>query len=579
MTDTKRLVAAIGLSIAVLFLWQFFISPPPASKDTEEKSSQEETSAEPGSEQGPADGNAATTDPAKAADGQPATAPEETIEPVVSVLETEHFKLGLTNIGGRALSYQLITPDRYQDRGDLLAPISALGEDGKISEKLPFGTELSGVGLGPNSPFEVREATAERVVYSWKNRDGTLEVIKTFTLGKSDYGVDVSLDIKNAGGAEMESTVAIDLFGVMSSDQEPGLFSLGRPVISSCAYDDDEVEHLEATDDPERFENKVKWIAVGEPYFVLVVAGEEDADACRIGSPREHQVLAQLENGFSLDPGASRTFLYHLYLGPKETDTLESFGHGIDRTIDYGWFEFLARPIRWVMLQLFHLVGNWGFAIILLTFLIRGGMWPITQKSQDSMMRMREISPQLKELQEKYKNDPMVMQQKQMELFRKHNVSPFGCLPLFLQIPIWFALYRTIYVTAELYNAPFISWITDLSSPDPYYILPIAAGALFIIQQQLMPSASADIRQKILMKILPMIFVVVMLFLPSGLNLYMLVSSFVGMGQTLYSRRKQDRAKAEGEFDDTPDVEVSDTGKAGRAARRQRQRQRQKSSS
>jgi YidC/Oxa1 family membrane protein insertase len=241
----------------------------------------------------------------------------------------------------------------------------------------------------------------------------------------------------------------------------------------------------------------------------------------------------------TLDAQKSISYEFDIYLGPKESRYLQDFGEErhLDAMIDYGWMEVLAKPMAWILDKFHDLTGNWGIAIILLTIIVRMLLWPVAQKSSTSMMRMSKLAPLMQELQEKYKDDPQTLMQKQAELYKKFNINPFGCLPLLLQMPIFFALYRCIFVTGGLYHAEFFGWIHDLSAKDPYFVLPLISVGLIVFQQLITPTATKNKQQKYMMMFMPVMIGAMMLWLPAGLCLYMVISSMIGMVQSLYTRK------------------------------------------
>ena len=231
---------------------------------------------------------------------------------------------------------------------------------------------------------------------------------------------------------------------------------------------------------------------------------------------------------------------YQAFLGPKSLKNLSKAGPHAERWIDFGFFGWMARPI-FNLLKLFnHWSGNWGVAVILLTFVIRLCLLPINIRSYKSMKAMQKIQPELQALREKYKKDPQKQQQETMALMKERKVNPVsGCLPMFLQLPVFFALYRVLQESAELYQAPFALWIQDLSFKDPYYVLPALAGAVMFVQQKITP-ASLPPAQARIMNIVPLVFSVFLLGLPSGLNLYILVSYMFGLAQQWFFMRSGD---------------------------------------
>ncbi len=222
------------------------------------------------------------------------------------------------------------------------------------------------------------------------------------------------------------------------------------------------------------------------------------------------------------------------YIGPKERDILAAAGggkHDLSELIDLGFFSAIAKVLVAFLLKVHSVIPNWGLAIILLTVTARTLLFPLSVPSIKSMIKMRELKPELDALTEKYKDDPQGKGVAQMELWRKHNVNPLkGCLPQLASMPVWFALYTTLQTAVELYNIPFL-WFPDLSQADPYYVLPFVIGGTSFLQQKLMPMQADAAQQKMMMYFMPAMFTVFMLFLPSGLGVYMFTNGVLGIVQ------------------------------------------------
>ena len=219
----------------------------------------------------------------------------------------------------------------------------------------------------------------------------------------------------------------------------------------------------------------------------------------------------------------------------KDYERLKNLGFNLHRTIDFGMFSFLAIPILWLLKKLFFIGDNYGLAIILLTLLIRLITFPLQFSSLKGMKRMQKLQPEIAKLKERFKDDPVSMQKETMELFKRHKVNPLsGCLPLLLQMPVFFALYSVLYNSVELLHAPFYFWIHDLSLKDPFYVLPVMMTASMFFQQKITPSTITDKTQQKIMLFMPLIFGFFMKDLPSGLNLYILVSTCAGIGQQFF---------------------------------------------
>ena len=258
-----------------------------------------------------------------------------------------------------------------------------------------------------------------------------------------------------------------------------------------------------------------------------------------------------------LAPGKSTSYEVASYIGPKERDALAASGHNLEQLIDLGWFAWIAKVLVAFLLQVYGWVGTWGLAIIVLTICARTLLFPLSIPSIKSMAKMRELKPEIDKLNEKFKDDPQGKGLAQMELWKKHKVNPLkGCVPQLAAMPVWFALYTTLQTAVELYNIPFL-WFPDLSQPDPYYILPFIIGAVYFLQQKLMPMQMDPAQQKMMTYFMPGMFTVFMLFLPSGLGVYMFTNSLLGIVQQQVVERYVKRSSGKG--GDTPNQSIIDT--------------------
>jgi YidC/Oxa1 family membrane protein insertase len=235
---------------------------------------------------------------------------------------------------------------------------------------------------------------------------------------------------------------------------------------------------------------------------------------------------------------------YMLYAGPKDIDQLAALHLGLEHIVDFGFFSIIARPIFWLLKFINSFIGNYGWSIIILTIVLRIPFIPLLNKGQKSMKKLQELQPKMAEIKEKYKKDPQRMQREMMELYKRYKVNPMGgCLPMLLQIPFFFALYKVLLVSIELRGAPFILWIHDLSVKDPYYVLPIVMGITMLAQQKMTPT-SADPSQAKIMMFMPVIFTFMFLNFSSGLVLYWLVSNLLSIVQQFFVNMAVKKEKA-----------------------------------
>jgi YidC/Oxa1 family membrane protein insertase len=278
-------------------------------------------------------------------------------------------------------------------------------------------------------------------------------------------------------------------------------------------------------------DKKFKWASVDNEYHMLATIFDEKTPF----------IFKITEGGeFSLYTNKkSKELKLNQIFTRKEYDYLKGLGNNLDLSIDFGFVGIIAIPILRGLQFFYTLIPNYGIAIILLTIIIRFLTFPLQYKSFKSMKKMQEIQPQLNKVREKFKDNPQKMQQETMALFKKSGANPLGgCLPLVLQMPIFFAFYRVLYSSVELVDAPFYFWISDLSQKDPFYVLPILMAVAMVLNQRLMPTTTTDPVQKKIMMFVPLIFAIFMKDFPAGLTLYIFISTMVGMLQQLYVYRK-----------------------------------------
>jgi YidC/Oxa1 family membrane protein insertase len=315
-----------------------------------------------------------------------------------------------------------------------------------------------------------------------------------------------------------------------------------------------DLKELAAKDlkEPKIFKENLKWIAQEDKYFFSALVPASPVEEARAFLVKDSPVIAF--------KGKSGKNAFHLYAGPKEHDKLGALNLGLEHIVKFGFFSFIARPLFWVLKFFYSFLGNYGWAIILITIVTRIPFIPLLNKSQKSMKKLQEIQPKMNEIKEKFKSDPQRMQKEMMELYKRHKVSPLGgCLPMLLQIPVFFALYSVLNIAIELRGAPFILWITDLAAPDTLFghipaaipliggfalgPLPIVMGLTMLIQQKMTPS-SMDPRQAKMMLLMPVIFTFMFLNFASGLVLYWLINNILGIIQQLFVNKSLAKEQA-----------------------------------
>ena len=373
---------------------------------------------------------------------------------------------------------------------------------------------------------------------------GNVELVKTYVFHRGHYGIDVKHEVCNKGNVAISPSVYMQLTRDDSKVATDSSFY--NTFTGPAAYTDSEkfqkidFESIADKDTDLPSQSNEGWIAMLQHYFLTAWVPQQD-------SSRELYTRQLDKHLFSIGsivtvgevaPGADKVVDSTLYVGPQDQRRLEYIAPNLDLVVDYGWLTFLAKPIYWLLAFLQGLVGNWGWAIVLLTVLVKAILYPISAAGYKSMARMRDVAPRMKAIQEKYANDKQALNQAMMELYRREKINPAGgCLPIMLQIPVFLALYWVLLATVELRGAPWLLWVNDLASPDPYLILPLLMVATMIIQMKISPRPTDPTQAKVMM-IMPVVFGVMFFFFASGLVLYWLTNNVLSIWQQWYVNKQ-----------------------------------------
>jgi YidC/Oxa1 family membrane protein insertase len=274
------------------------------------------------------------------------------------------------------------------------------------------------------------------------------------------------------------------------------------------------------------------WVASIQHHFLsAIIPARDSQNAFRVVQKGEIAVSSTIGSETRVAPGGEATFETTLFVGPKLQDQLEDIDKSLKLTVDYGWLTILSQPLFWLLSKVHVFVQNWGLAIIFVTILIKLAFYKLTQASGRSMAKMRTIQPRMKALQERYKDDKQQLSQAMMELYKREKVNPAaGCLPILIQMPFFLAFYWVLLESVEMRQAPFALWITDLSSRDPYFILPVIMGAAMLLQTKLNPAPADPVQAKV-MQIMPIMFTGFFAFFPAGLVLYWVTNTVLSIAQ------------------------------------------------
>ncbi|UUM30611.1 membrane protein insertase YidC [Vibrio japonicus] len=363
-----------------------------------------------------------------------------------------------------------------------------------------------------------------------------IEYTKTIVVKRGSYAVDVEYNVVNNSGnnatfgmyAHLRQNLMDDGGSITMPTYRGGAYSTEETRYSKYSFDDMQDRNLSLN-----LPNGEGWAAMIQHYFASAWIPRNEP-----GTSLYTRVIGNLGDigvrmpNKTIANGENTQFKATLWVGPKLQDQMEQVAPNLDLVVDYGWLWFIAKPLHMLLSFIQSFVGNWGVAIIGLTFLVRGAMYPLTKAQYTSMAKMRMLQPKLQAMRERIGDDRQRMSQEMMELYKKEKVNPLGgCLPLILQMPIFIALYWALMESVELRHSPFFGWIHDLSAQDPLYILPLLMGASMFMIQKMSPTTVTDPMQQKIMTFMPVMFTVFFLFFPSGLVLYWLVSNVVTLIQ------------------------------------------------
>ena len=414
--------------------------------------------------------------------------------------------------------------------------------------------------VGPSAPNHHAVLSPERSDYQlapgtdrldvrlhWQDENG-VRIAKVFEFARDSYEIGVRYEVDNQSALPWTGQ-AYGQFRRVPPEDSGGLGTIYTYTGAVLSSPDKPYEKIDFDDmESEDLDREVRdgWMAMIQHYFASAWIPERSVVARYYTKALPgHEFLAGLVGPpITVAPGTSGETRLKLFAGPKVQDWLEAAAPGLKRTVDYGWLFFIAQPL-YVALEFIHdYVGNWGWSIILLTFLIKLAFYHLSAASYRSMARMRKLSPKIQTLRDRHSGDRQKMNQAMMELYKKEKINPLGgCLPIVVQIPVFIALYWVLLETVELRHASFIFWLKDLAAHDPFFVLPLLMGGSMFLQQRMSPTPPDPIQAKVMM-FLPIIFTGFFLFFPSGLVLYWLVNNLLSIAQQWAITKRIEGGKA-----------------------------------
>ncbi len=525
----KRTIIVLVLTMAMLFVFQTYFMPKQAPE-------QPQTQTQP-APQGEAPKPAAKADAAPAAPGTPppspaASQPTDKKATRAFAVSTPYLDVTLTDLGGGISSVKL---KNYK------ATVKGTEEKEIIENVKPY---LYNPSVHQNGAFDRTYFTCDKAGLTVKDSPASITMTgalengtklkKTYTFHPDSYSIDLSVEVE----ASKAQGVQAD-FAVISDKNESSYVFKGPFVFNGKG-----LKQIDSIKETLSFDRNYRYTGFDDGFFAFIYIPSEDTKpALFIGKTDKNIPYIRLAP-------ASNKFAGRLYFGPKKTDVLASLNVNAEKVVDFGWFDIIAKPLVWLLDFFNRFTHNYGIDIILLTILIKIIFHPLSVMSFKNMAKMQAVQPEIKKLQEKYKNDKARLNQELMQIYKSRGVNPMsGCLPMLPQIPVFFALYKALSGAIELRHAPFLWWINDLSAPEdlfsftvmgytiPIRLLPLIMGVTQVIQQKMTPTSTDPMQQKMMM-FMPIVFTFIFWGFPSGLVLYWLVYNVASIAQQYYINKK-----------------------------------------
>jgi YidC/Oxa1 family membrane protein insertase len=550
--DHTRVILAIALSFLVFIVWQFLFAPKEPVHRAEPRVTAPSTPGEKIAPEKPYDPKEAT---AEAAGTQP-SAPALESGRLITV-DTPLYRAQFSEARAAVTSFVLKKYREHVEKDSPLKQLVSPGlEDGTLLVSFEQGTlpDLKQALYTAQTPGQFIDVAGkpQDLVFTWTAPDGVV-VEKIYRFDPNTYLMGLTVDVKNGTAQPLKGRLAVSLNSIVPEVKQAYGFE------GPSAYINHKLQQIDIKDIDEKkvFEGIIDWIAVQSRYFMSSIVPETPADATFHLIHRENNlVIARfILPETTIKPQTQQSFRFDIFKGPKSMSLLNTYKSSLGKAINFGMFDFLAKPCLWLMNFIYHhLIPNYGVAIIILTVIIKLLLWPLGTKSYKSMSEMKKLAPLIKEIKEKYKNDRKRVNEETMALYRTYKINPLGgCLPMLVQIPVFFALYRMLYEAIELRHAPFFLWIDDLSAPDRLFrfdftipfmeppfgipVLTLVMGATMFLQQKMSPAVGDPTQAKVMM-LMPVVFTVIFINFSSGLVLYWLVNNVVSISQQYYITKK-----------------------------------------
>jgi len=549
--DNQKLILFVVLGLLSLMLWQSWVeynSPPQQPVQIEGKTVAGKVldkGAIPATPEMSPESPAPVTATTEVLSNSARSGEALTIETDLLKVELNTYGAGVNKVWLRKYTVDIDHPD------ELFQLMSDTGKDiytaqgGLLVQGREFPTHKT---LFTASKKSYRLANGEdtlEVELVWNSADG-ITYKKIYSFHRDSYTVDIKFRVLNTSSSVWNG-YQYNQFE-RTQQKTKGSFNPSTMVPSytgGAIYNEEDkyrkIKFPDMQDENLSFLTTDGWVGMLQHYFVgawLLEEGREYEMFTNYLAGERYFIGYKTLEPLSIQPGAAGELTTRIYMGPKETRRLKDVAPGLELTVDYGWLTPISAPLYWLLEKIHLVVGNWGWAIIILTLLIKLAFYPLSAASHRSMANMRKMTPRIKTLKERHADDKQKLNQAMMKLYKEEKINPLGgCLPVLIQIPVFIALYWALLESVELRQAPWILWIRDLSAPDPYFVLPILMGAS-MLGQQLLSAVAMDPLQKKIMMAMPIVFTFFFLFFPSGLVLYWTVSNLLTIAQQYTINKK-----------------------------------------
>lgn len=545
--DTKRVFLFGILAFVVFSLWNAWQIDYPQKKPTQIVANEQQNSSD---QMLP---NMASTKSHSSSDVNMPTVNTNTSTDAISV-KTDVLDLKIDRQSGNIINTKLLSyPENITEKDTpftLLQNNQGMQYLANSNLFIVKNQQIDPINISYTSAKQKYELTSGQdallVQLTGKNNDGLI-VTKTFAFNKASYLINVTYNIENKGSTVWNGYMNTQLLRSSPKEDKTSMFHMGSYTGASYSVPGQnkykKLSFKDMTKNNLDVDAHGGWIAMQQHYFLTAwIPSANETNRLYTRAIRSDYTIGTVSPEITVPSNATKTIEAKLYLGPEITDMLKEVAPGLDLTVDYGWLWFISQLLFSIMKSIYNIVGNWGWAIVLVTVLIKLAFYRLSAKSYKSMAGMRKLQPKMQAIRERYGDDKAKMSQATMELYRQEKVNPLGgCLPILIQIPVFIALYWVLVESVELRQANFIFWIKDLASPDPFHVLPIIMGITMFIQQKLNPAPPDPMQAKVMM-FLPVVFTILFLNFPAGLVLYWTVNNSLSILQQWYITRKYGEA-------------------------------------